>query len=97
MATRDLTADDFNDTIAGASGAGNVIAELGIGLNHEVRAPCGSMLLDEKILGTIHIAVGDNTMLGGVNDSSLHWDLLVLDPTVTVDGRTLLGGGELAV
>jgi len=89
--------DLFNDTIAGASGAGNVIGELGIGLNHEVTEPCGNMLLDEKILGTIHIAVGDNTMLGGVNDSSLHWDLLVMDPTVTVDGRTLLAGGELVV
>jgi leucyl aminopeptidase (aminopeptidase T) len=55
------------------------------------------MLLDEKILGTIHIAVGDNRMLGGVNESSLHWDLLVLQPTVTVDGRPLLVAGELAV
>jgi leucyl aminopeptidase (aminopeptidase T) len=89
--------DLFNDTIAGASGAGNVIGELGIGLNHEVTAPCGNMLLDEKILGTIHIAVGENVSLGGVNDSSLHWDLLVMNPTVTVDGRTLLAGGELAV
>ena len=89
--------DLFSDTIAGASGAGDVIGELGIGLNHEVTAPCGNMLLDEKILGTIHIAVGDNTMLGGVNDSSLHWDLLVMNPTVTVDGRTLLAGGELVV
>jgi leucyl aminopeptidase (aminopeptidase T) len=55
------------------------------------------MLLDEKILGTIHIAVGENVSLGGVNDSSLHWDLLVMNPTVTVDGRTLLAGGELMV
>jgi leucyl aminopeptidase (aminopeptidase T) len=89
--------DLFNDTIASASGAGNVIGELGIGLNNEVTAPCGNMLLDEKILGTIHIAVGDNTFMGGVNDSSLHWDLLVMSPTVTVDGRTLLAGGELVV
>jgi leucyl aminopeptidase (aminopeptidase T) len=89
--------DLFNDTIAGASGAGDVIGELGIGLNHEVIEPCGNMLLDEKILGTIHIAVGENVSLGGVNDSSLHWDLLVMNPTVTVDGRTLLAGGELMV
>ena len=89
--------DLFNDTISGASGDGNVIGELGIGLNHEVTAPCGSMLLDEKILGTIHIAVGDNTMLGGVNDSSLHWDLLVMEPTVTVDGAPLLSSGRLVV
>jgi len=87
----------FNATLASATGAGDVIAELGIGLNHEVAAPCGNMLLDEKILGTIHIAVGDNRMLGGVNESSLHWDLLVMRPTVTIDGKTLLVDGGLAV
>jgi len=89
--------DLFNETIASASGAGNVIGELGIGLNHAVTEPCGNMLLDEKILGTIHIAVGENLMLGGVNDSSLHWDLLVMEPTVTVDGAPLLSGGRLVV
>ena len=36
-------------------------------------------------------------MLGGVNDSSLHWDLLVMKPTVTVDGVTLLDRGDLKV
>jgi aminopeptidase len=89
--------DLFNGTLASATGAGNVIGELGIGLNHEVVEPCGYMLLDEKILGTIHIAVGENRMLGGVNDSSLHWDLLVMKPTVTVDGRPLLRDGRLVV
>ncbi len=88
--------DKFTQTIANARG-GNVIGELGIGLNHEVSAPSGYMLLDEKMLGTIHIAVGDNLMLGGVNDSSLHWDLLVMEPTVTVDGAPLLSGGDLVV
>jgi aminopeptidase len=94
-ATRGL--DLFNDTLATATGDGNVIGELGIGLNHEVTEPCGNLLLDEKILGTIHIAVGDNRVLGGVNESSLHWDLLVMKPTVTVDGKPLLTGGDLVV
>lgn len=87
----------FNGTVANASGGGDVIGELGIGLNPRVLKPCGNMLLDEKILGTIHIAVGDNTTLGGVNDSSLHWDLLVMSPSVTVDGVALLRDGELVV
>jgi aminopeptidase len=89
--------ETFAGVLANASGAGNVIGELGIGLNPEVGEPCGYMLTDEKILGTIHIAVGDNGMLGGVNDSSLHWDLLVLRPTVTVDGRPLMTDGRLTV
>jgi aminopeptidase len=89
--------EPFSRTLASASGAGNVIGELGIGLNHEVTRPCGNMLLDEKILGSIYIAVGENRMIGGVNESSLHWDLLVMRPTVTVDGATLLADGELRV
>ena len=89
--------DLFNQTTASASGGGNVIGELGIGLNPAVTRACGNMLLDEKIMGTIHIAVGDNRTMGGVNESSLHWDLLVLDPTVTVDGEPLLEDGHLTV
>jgi aminopeptidase len=89
--------ETFAGVLDNATGAGNVIGELGIGLNPEVGEPCGYMLTDEKILGTIHIAVGDNGMLGGVNDSSLHWDLLVMEPTVTVDGRPLMIEGRLAV
>jgi aminopeptidase len=85
----------FNRTLAANSGAASVIGELGIGTNHEVTKPCGNMLLDEKILGTIHLAVGENRMMGGANESSLHWDLLVVGPTVTVDGVTLLADGEL--
>jgi aminopeptidase len=87
----------FVGVLQNASGPANVIGELGIGLNPAVGEPCGYMLTDEKILGTIHIAVGDNRMLGGVNDSSLHWDLLVMAPTVTVDGVVLLDRGELRV
>lgn len=85
----------FNDTMASASGGGNVIGELGIGLNPAVTRPCGNMLLDEKIIGTIHLAVGDNRSLGGANESSLHWDLLVMEPTVTIDGRPMLVAGDL--
>jgi aminopeptidase len=87
--------DLFNQTLAANTGAASVIGELGIGINHEVTQACGNMLLDEKILGTIHLAVGENRMMGGVNESSLHWDLLVVGPTVTVDGVTLLADGEL--
>ncbi len=89
--------ETFTATLAGATGAGDIIGELGIGLNPEVGEPCGYMLTDEKILGTIHIAVGDNRMLGGVNDSTLHWDLLVMQPTVYVDDRPLLVEGRLMV
>lgn len=89
--------ETFTGTLASATGAANVIGELGIGLNPAVGEPCGSMLTDEKILGTVHLAVGENRMLGGVNESSLHWDLLVLAPTIEVDGRPLMIDGRLMV
>jgi aminopeptidase len=86
---------EFFTGILDASDAGaRVIGELGIGLNPAVGAPCGYTLTDEKILGTVHLALGENRMLGGVNDSTLHWDMMILRPTVDVDGRRLLDHGE---
>jgi leucyl aminopeptidase (aminopeptidase T) len=87
----------FKGVLDSASGDANVIGELGIGLNPAVGEPSGYTLTDEKILGTVHLALGDNTMLGGVNDSTLHWDMLILRPTVEVDGRPLLIEGEMQV
>ena len=87
----------FTGTLASASGAADVIGELGIGLNPEVTEVTGYMLTDEKILGTIHIAVGENRMLGGVNESSLHWDLLVMRASLEADGVAILDDGRLVV
>jgi aminopeptidase len=87
----------FTGTLASASGAADVIGELGIGLNPEVTEATGHMLTDEKILGTIHIAVGENRLLGGVNESSLHWDLLVMQASIAADGVPILVDGRLVV
>ncbi|HJW75210.1 MAG TPA: aminopeptidase, partial [Thermoleophilia bacterium] len=87
----------FTGTLASASGAADVIAELGIGLNPEVTEATGFMLTDEKILGTVHIAVGENRILGGVNESSLHWDLLVMQASLEADGVPILQDGRLVV
>ena len=55
------------------------------------------MLTDEKILGTVHIAVGDNEMLGGVNDVEPALGPAGHGPTVDVDGRPAASStGELA-
>lgn len=53
------------------------VGELGIGLNPVMRTWTGDLFMDEKILGTIHIALGRAyPQCGGVNRSSLHWDLV---------------------
>jgi leucyl aminopeptidase (aminopeptidase T) len=70
------------------------VAELGIGTN-EAAQLTGLVLEDEKILGTIHVAFGDNHSFGGKVRVSSHQDLVVLHPTVEIDGRPRVDGGRL--
>jgi leucyl aminopeptidase (aminopeptidase T) len=62
------------------------LAELGIGTNLAVTELVGSVLLDEKAGGTVHIAVGDDHGIGGDVEAPVHLDGVLRDPTVTVDG-----------
>ena len=68
---------------------GFVIAEFGIGTNKAHKSPIGNILHDEKIYGTIHIAFGNNTGFGGQNKSPVHNDLILMKPTVLIDGKKL--------
>lgn len=53
------------------------IGELGVGTNAALSTMTGDLLIDEKILGTVHIAPGRAyPSCGGVNASSLHWDIV---------------------
>jgi leucyl aminopeptidase (aminopeptidase T) len=57
------------------------IAELGIGTNDMARRP-DNILESEKILGTIHIALGDNSSFGGNVSTPFHQDFVFFRPTV---------------
>ena len=74
------------------------IAEFGIGTNPKARRP-DNLLEAEKIMGTVHIAIGDNHTFGGKNKVSFHTDYVVFEPTVVVGGRgwrkELLAKGKL--
>ncbi|MFC6754334.1 aminopeptidase [Halorubrum tibetense] len=65
------------------------LAELGIGTNVGVETLVGSVLLDEKAAGTVHIAIGDNAGIGGDTDAPLHLDGIVRNPTVHADGEPI--------
>lgn len=65
------------------------VAELGIGTNTGVTELVGSVLLDEKAAGTVHVAIGDDAGIGGDTDAPLHLDGIITQPTVTVDGDPL--------
>ena len=85
----------FKDVLLHAQGDKDVIGEFGIGLNPEVTHPVGYVIMDEKIIGSIHIALGENRDFGGQNDSSLHWDLVMMRPTVTVDNTVIMDEGTV--
>src|SRR5258705_1898415 len=67
------------------------IAELGIGTNPYARIT-GNVMTDEKVMGTIHIAIGHNAVppYNGQNHAPIHLDGVMGNPTVTVDGMPLI-------
>ena len=71
------------------------IAELGIGLNPKARLT-GVMLEDEGVYGSVHIGTGTSITLGGTVKASSHYDLLLWEPTLVLDGEPLLKDGKLA-
>jgi aminopeptidase len=85
------------DTDAGARRLG----ELGIGTNYGISEATKEVLLDEKLGGTVHMAIGASyPESGGVNDSAVHWDLvcdLRKGGSITVDGEELQRDGEFVV
>ncbi len=68
------------------------VAELGVGTNDRA-VLTGQILEDEKILGTVHIAFGNNASMGGTFDVPFHVDGILLRPTLELDGETILRDG----
>ena len=64
------------------------LCELGIGLNPAARIS-GSMIIDEKVLKTAHVALGSNNWFGGTVYAAIHLDQVFKKPRITVDGRFL--------
>jgi aminopeptidase len=77
------------------------LGELGIGTNYGIETATKEVLLDEKIGGTVHMAVGASyPESGGTNDSAVHWDMvcdLRQGGSITVDGEELQRDGKFLV
>jgi leucyl aminopeptidase (aminopeptidase T) len=69
------------------------VAEFGIGTNDRARLS-GVILEDEKVMGTIHIAFGDNKSMGGSVRVASHLDGLVKTPTVWFDDTRIMVEGR---
>jgi leucyl aminopeptidase (aminopeptidase T) len=72
------------------------VAELGVGLNPNARLT-GRMLDDEGVLGTIHLGIGTNYTLGGNIVAPMHYDLLMWQPTIEVDGKVVQRDRDILV
>ena len=77
------------------------LGEIGIGTNYGISEGTGEILLDEKIGGTVHLAVGRSYPdTGGLNESAIHWDMICdlrQGGRIEVDGQTLQQDGRFVV
>jgi aminopeptidase len=77
------------------------LGELGIGTNYGIATGTKEILLDEKIGGTVHMAIGMSyPETGGTNDSAVHWDMvcdLRQGGSIVVDGVELQHDGQFLV
>jgi aminopeptidase len=99
-ATADRGEEFLNEMLDTDEGARR-LGELGIGTNYGIATGTKEILLDEKIGGTVHMAVGASyPETGGVNDSAVHWDMvcdLRQGGVITVDGEELSRDGKFVV
>src|SRR5829696_1901647 len=78
--------EEYLNAMLDADEGSRYLGELGIGTNYGIPRATKNILFDEKLGGTVHLAVGRSyEKTGGKNESSVHWDLIC----------DLRGGGEL--
>ena len=77
------------------------LGEIGIGTNFGIDRAIGATLFDEKIGGTVHLALGRSyPETGGKNESALHWDLICdlrSGGRLTADGEVVVQDGRFAL
>ncbi|MFA6881907.1 MAG: aminopeptidase, partial [Aminobacterium sp.] len=72
------------------------VAELGIGTNNKARVT-GVILEDEKIYGTVHIALGSNDTFGGTVAAGIHVDGVITNPELYIDEKCILSEGKIHI
>ena len=89
-------AEKLREIIKGSDEKATNIAEFAVGTNPEALL-IGNMAEDKKKEGSVHIALGDNHMLGGKVTSPIHLDGLMVSPTVELDGEIIVDKGRLLI
>jgi aminopeptidase len=92
------TANDYLHSLLDMDGGARVLGEVAFGLNYEIDRFTRDILFDEKIGGTLHLALGSSfKKLGGENESGLHWDMICDlrdDGEVYADGELVWKAGR---
>ena len=87
-------------TLATDEGASR-LGEIGIGTNFGIDRAVGAILFDEKIGGTVHLAVGRSyPETGGTNESAVHWDMICdlrQGGVLSADGEPIMENGDFTV
>jgi aminopeptidase len=90
--------DDYLQHALGIDAGARRLGELGIGTNYGIDRGIGAILFDEKIGGTVHLALGRSyPETGGKNSSALHWDLICdlrKGGRITADGEVVQEDGR---
>jgi aminopeptidase len=98
VATEARHGHDFLEALLGLDDGARRLGEVAFGLNYEIDRFTANTLFDEKIGGTMHVALGSAFQeLGGQNESALHWDLvcdLRPDGEVYADGELVWRAGR---
>jgi aminopeptidase len=93
--------EEFLHTVLDTDEGARRLGELGIGTNFGITHGTGEILLDEKIGGTVHLAIGASyPETGGVNESAVHWDMICdlrRGGSIAVDGEVLQKDGKFVV
>jgi aminopeptidase len=89
---------DFLEALLDLDAGARRLGEVAFGLNYEIDRFTANTLFDEKIGGTMHVALGSAfEELGGLNESALHWDLvcdLRAEGEVYADGELVWRAGR---
>jgi aminopeptidase len=92
---------EYLDRALATDDGARYLGELGIGTNYGIDRAIGAILFDEKIGGTVHLALGRSyPETGGKNVSALHWDLICdlrAGGRVTADGTVLQEDGHFTL
>ncbi len=93
--------DDYLQRALATDDGARRLGEVGIGTNFGIDRAIGATLFDEKIGGTVHLALGRSyPETGGKNESALHWDLICdlrAGGRLTADGETVMRDGRFAL